>query len=221
MGPSVPKFSATAWAPWGSENKWRGPAYSGFHVIRTLLSGVNAWTTLCSCWLLDVLCRQEWTTIVQSRMRFTWSPVRRTTRVTDGQSVTLPTTQPLTTDHPDWDLTLELYTTQLDELYSALLHIDRRSVRWRQRHLTRPQYWTSTVKVDWENLIICKHILYVKWQRQYPENTRVCDLFLTSYLQTNGTDIYYHVTPSHHITSHHLLQQTSASCVSVRTNVCV
>ena len=37
MGPSiVPKYSATALALWGSENKWGGPAYSGFHVIRTL-----------------------------------------------------------------------------------------------------------------------------------------------------------------------------------------
>jgi len=35
-GPSVPKFSATALALWGSENKWGGPAYSGFHIIRTL-----------------------------------------------------------------------------------------------------------------------------------------------------------------------------------------
>jgi len=36
VGPSVPTFSTTAWALWGSENKCRGPACSGFHVIRTL-----------------------------------------------------------------------------------------------------------------------------------------------------------------------------------------
>jgi len=31
------KFSTIAWVLCGSENKWVGPAYSGFHVIRTLL----------------------------------------------------------------------------------------------------------------------------------------------------------------------------------------
>ena len=36
VGPFVPKFSTTAWAPWASENKRGGPAYSGFHVIRIM-----------------------------------------------------------------------------------------------------------------------------------------------------------------------------------------
>ena len=41
MWPSVPKYSATVLALWGSENKCGGPIYSGFRVIRSLCSVVK------------------------------------------------------------------------------------------------------------------------------------------------------------------------------------
>jgi len=47
-GPSVPKYSATALAIWGNENKLAGPAYSGFHVIRTLSSTLIKVEIVCS-----------------------------------------------------------------------------------------------------------------------------------------------------------------------------